>query len=916
MSKFLDAYTALSAASPRSEVAAVLQSITDGKSSLATRFQRPSASSLQTLLSALPLQIDDAKRQDLIQMILDDLTKSAPSSGKSSKSRLSSKDATQALQAVKALGKNPAGSEVIASSANLSTLLGLSQSYKDNMEASHEALRCIANALLLVEQARVTFITKEVGGGEAVVELLEKSAVPERIFLASRILFLCTVSMASARGYIQTLVEAKSPGSSGNIVEIIGSRLDILSKGIMGTSKLAREAMTDLLKFTFNLLLHYPKIVDNSPHGDDDPPVMGDCWSDRLDGSVPSSVSASTTDCCGQHSSSLASDFQHAAAHLPRAPRSAHDAHNTRFDHHSCQPVSPRAMVSAVWPVLDNTPSKSPSPRESPNSSPESSSKPALPTNIQNGSPTKDTKPGAFDRAWSALAAGRRSLSRSSSPLPHSSVDAQSTQMILASGSGAGRSAIRRWTTYSFPLKCSSPSFASRTRDPESGCAVAVPDDLDRSTPLNPIMICWTSPAYLGVRAPYAAETRNRGNVLARIPSSLLAIILLLALELTPTYQNVRSYDGLGTASQTAEATAQTLSTHPCRNAVQIGSIRRRYLLLLLDGKPREALNANGAGRRKMQTTIAIRDKSPHRFKVLPLNQIRIIKDTSSKPQPGTTIRKNWAAGLRTTGKATTSTTSFAQPEIQPPAVASYESWTSDGEDGNPSVRDSLEQESEHSSSSLTLVQEQPDTCPYSECATDDLKTSYPKREFDIFLEGLDPSRATPSPNTLDFGTYGSLTLSPPPEPLRTTSYGRQPRIALAGAHKGPPEDCAQTSRHIRPAWAPDRVLLGRYHPQTEDCPGSAPSAVVFSEPGTKTIAALSRDDTGLHGRPTTDTTYFKTSTPLKTSVSSTSEDSHQILSKGTVTTTNRKADFDSVDAITELWTSQVCTRRTRDIVP
>lgn len=41
------------------------------------------------------------------------------------------------------------------------------------MEASSEALRCIANALLLVERARTTFIEKEVDGGDACVTLLE-----------------------------------------------------------------------------------------------------------------------------------------------------------------------------------------------------------------------------------------------------------------------------------------------------------------------------------------------------------------------------------------------------------------------------------------------------------------------------------------------------------------------------------------------------------------------------------------------------------------------------------------------------------------------------------------------------------------------------------------------------------------------
>lgn len=74
---------------------------------------------------------------------------------------------------MKTLGKDPAGSEVIATSANLSTLLALSRSFKDDTDASNEALRCIANALLLISYARDTFIRNDVGGGELAVELLE-----------------------------------------------------------------------------------------------------------------------------------------------------------------------------------------------------------------------------------------------------------------------------------------------------------------------------------------------------------------------------------------------------------------------------------------------------------------------------------------------------------------------------------------------------------------------------------------------------------------------------------------------------------------------------------------------------------------------------------------------------------------------
>lgn len=93
---------------------------------------------------------------------------------------ITSTDAFSALLAIKTLGKEPIGSEVIATSANLSTLLALSRSLKDDADASNEALRCIANALLLISDARDTFIRNEVGGGEAAADLLEVR--PEVLF--------------------------------------------------------------------------------------------------------------------------------------------------------------------------------------------------------------------------------------------------------------------------------------------------------------------------------------------------------------------------------------------------------------------------------------------------------------------------------------------------------------------------------------------------------------------------------------------------------------------------------------------------------------------------------------------------------------------------------------------------------------
>jgi len=135
---------------------------------------------------ASPFKIDPPIQSELIELILHDLK--VASNG--SKGKLSFKgasllsfsthatdfslsDAAQGLLAVKNLGKNPSSSEYLSSSTHLSTLLALFTAFKDYPDASSEALRCIANTLLLVENARSTFIQREVNGGIICISLLE-----------------------------------------------------------------------------------------------------------------------------------------------------------------------------------------------------------------------------------------------------------------------------------------------------------------------------------------------------------------------------------------------------------------------------------------------------------------------------------------------------------------------------------------------------------------------------------------------------------------------------------------------------------------------------------------------------------------------------------------------------------------------
>lgn len=73
--------------------------------------------------------------------------------------------------------------------------------------------------------------------------------------MLARILFLSTAFSAS---YIVTFVDGKYNGRT--VVEIIGMKLDLLLIHVQNSTRMAKEAMTDVLKFTYNITHHYPKV--------------------------------------------------------------------------------------------------------------------------------------------------------------------------------------------------------------------------------------------------------------------------------------------------------------------------------------------------------------------------------------------------------------------------------------------------------------------------------------------------------------------------------------------------------------------------------------------------------------------------------------------------------------------------------
>jgi hypothetical protein len=86
---------------------------------------------------------------------------------------------------------------------------------------------------------------------------IQRATTSDQIFILSRILFLSTVSGPS---YLVTLVDGKYNGHT--IIEILGVKLEWLKLAYRAGIPFAKEGLIDILKFTFNILLHYPKVRD------------------------------------------------------------------------------------------------------------------------------------------------------------------------------------------------------------------------------------------------------------------------------------------------------------------------------------------------------------------------------------------------------------------------------------------------------------------------------------------------------------------------------------------------------------------------------------------------------------------------------------------------------------------------------
>ncbi|KAG1753313.1 guanine nucleotide exchange factor [Suillus lakei] len=379
----LQAYSSLSSSSPRATISQTLQSI------------------------AVVPPIDSPSCKALIQLILDDLQAVIIDD---SPSRLIRDDVLFALSAVKGLGKIPHGAQVLASVPNLKRLMTFAIKLEPAPDASNEALKCVANTLLLSEPARTRLLSQDIDGGNICVDLLQKSATPENTFLSSRILFLCTASPNQSASFIESIVETKRthfPGN-GTIIDVVALKLDDLIASMQSGIKMSRDAMTDLLKLTFNLLVHYPKLAPSEVQSPalggspDDQKVMGDFWNSRLDGILPPLVRAFQTIPLSSQNP-LASPLTHIIHSLITIPVDA----------------SSRAIWFGTRPHSHST---TPQP-----SSPESTTSSLAGSSHDNQPTPREPKARHIERAISSvISAGRRSFCRSPRSTSPSSADCAS----------------------------------------------------------------------------------------------------------------------------------------------------------------------------------------------------------------------------------------------------------------------------------------------------------------------------------------------------------------------------------------------------------------------------------------------------------------------------------------------------------
>ncbi|KAF9303183.1 hypothetical protein BGZ74_004216 [Mortierella antarctica] len=168
-----------------------------------------------------------------------------------------------ALQALKTLGRATEGCDSIFTEEGIRTLMyhsGLNKATETGIDkaGSKEALKCLANALLLKPTTRPYFEKLE-GHGQCSVLLKKSQLSNESQFLFCRILFLVTIDAASI---VQSLLDDHHAVDSVGVV--LKTQLARSPDGTMFTQSMV---LSEALKYLFNLMIVDPRCVRSSDAG-------------------------------------------------------------------------------------------------------------------------------------------------------------------------------------------------------------------------------------------------------------------------------------------------------------------------------------------------------------------------------------------------------------------------------------------------------------------------------------------------------------------------------------------------------------------------------------------------------------------------------------------------------------------------
>ncbi|KAG0240584.1 guanine nucleotide exchange factor [Mortierella sp. GBAus27b] len=199
----------------------------------------------------------DPRRRPVVDALVQDLKEGGVAKSWNERER------TLALQALKTLGRATEGCDSIFTEEGIRTLMYQSGLHKSTEAAidrtsSREALKCLANALLLKPSTRPIF--ERLDGHGLCSQLLKRSQLSnESQFLFCRILFLVTIDTVSI---VKSLIDDHN--AVDNLGVVLKTQLARSPDGTMFTQSMV---LSEALKYLFNLMIVDPKIERSDEAG-------------------------------------------------------------------------------------------------------------------------------------------------------------------------------------------------------------------------------------------------------------------------------------------------------------------------------------------------------------------------------------------------------------------------------------------------------------------------------------------------------------------------------------------------------------------------------------------------------------------------------------------------------------------------